>query len=245
MFGEKERPECRGRRTALPHQTLTSRRATRRVVHRFDSIQAVQQKWRFGRSPRSGYRTKTQYTRRNPSTPPRSVMVVKIRMRYKAAGDAANHGADTVRSVEARNVFVTEVGEPRDLLIVGAGGFSREAAEAVRAAQAHGGPLRLVGFVDDDESLAGTLVDGIPVVGGVGHIRSRADVSVVVGVGRPERAHHPVEDRGSARAGAGALRDHRASGRLPRAPRPFSDRARSYSPMSLPRPRCVSARTCP
>lgn len=107
-------------------------------------------------------------------------------MRYKAAGDAANHGSDTVRSVESRNVHVTEVGEPRELLIVGAGGFSREAAEAVRAAQAQGAPLRLVGFVDDDESLTGTHIDGIPVVGGVGHIRSRDDVFVLVGVGRPD-----------------------------------------------------------
>ncbi|WP_231591246.1 acetyltransferase [Saccharothrix sp. ST-888] len=50
----------------------------------------------------------------------------------------------------------------RDLVIVGAGGFGREAAEAARAA---GDSWRLRGFLDDNPALHGTEVDGVPVLG--------------------------------------------------------------------------------
>ena len=40
----------------------------------------------------------------------------------------------------------------RPLLLVGAGGFARETAEAVRSA----GAFYLVGFADDDRALVGT-----------------------------------------------------------------------------------------
>ncbi|GAA2150934.1 acetyltransferase [Kitasatospora kazusensis] len=50
----------------------------------------------------------------------------------------------------------------QDLVIVGAGGFGRETAEAVRAA---GARWRLLGFLDDNPALHGTQVDGVPVLG--------------------------------------------------------------------------------
>lgn len=50
----------------------------------------------------------------------------------------------------------------QDLVIVGAGGFGRETAEAARAV---GSGWRLRGFLDDDPALHGTEVDGVPVLG--------------------------------------------------------------------------------
>ena len=49
----------------------------------------------------------------------------------------------------------------RPLLLVGAGGFARETAEAVRSAR----QFVLVGFADDDRALVGTELDGLPVLG--------------------------------------------------------------------------------
>jgi len=85
-----------------------------------------------------------------------------------------------------RNTRVTSGVHERELIIVGAGGFSREAAEAARAAGRAGAPWRLAGFVDDAEHLAGTEIDGVPVLGRVDDVRARLDSVLVVGVGRPD-----------------------------------------------------------
>jgi sugar O-acyltransferase (sialic acid O-acetyltransferase NeuD family) len=69
------------------------------------------------------------------------------------------------------------------LLIVGAGGFARETAQAVRAAGA-GGP-RLLGHLDDDPALHGTEVDGVPVLGGCDLVHELPGAQVVVCVGNP------------------------------------------------------------
>ena len=74
----------------------------------------------------------------------------------------------------------------KDLLIVGAGGFSREAAEAARACEAGGAPWRVAGFLDDAEHLVGTTIDEVPVIGRIDTVRSRDDALIVVGVGRPD-----------------------------------------------------------
>jgi sugar O-acyltransferase (sialic acid O-acetyltransferase NeuD family) len=73
-----------------------------------------------------------------------------------------------------------------DLVVVGAGGFGREAAEAVRAANDAGASWRLLGYLDDDPSLAGTRVDGIPVLGGLEELKHLPGASVVVCTGRPD-----------------------------------------------------------
>jgi sugar O-acyltransferase (sialic acid O-acetyltransferase NeuD family) len=73
------------------------------------------------------------------------------------------------------------VSGPRDLVIVGAGGFGREAAEAARAiAEFH-----LLGFLDDDPSMKGTMVGGLPVLGGPSEIGAFSGARVVVCPGRP------------------------------------------------------------
>ncbi|MFZ3474661.1 NeuD/PglB/VioB family sugar acetyltransferase [Streptomyces sp. 4.24] len=81
--------------------------------------------------------------------------------------------------------------DTEDLLIVGAGGFARETAQAVRDAAAadlrlgRAPRLRLAGHLDDDPALHGRDVDGTPVLGGCDLARARPAARVVVCVGSP------------------------------------------------------------
>ncbi|WP_053850882.1 NeuD/PglB/VioB family sugar acetyltransferase [Streptomyces sp. NRRL B-24085] len=67
------------------------------------------------------------------------------------------------------------------LVIVGAGGFARETAQAVVGT----GEFELLGHVDDNADLHGTEVDGVPVLGGCDLVRELPDVRVVICVGNP------------------------------------------------------------
>jgi sugar O-acyltransferase (sialic acid O-acetyltransferase NeuD family) len=73
----------------------------------------------------------------------------------------------------------------RPLVVVGAGGFGRETAEAVRAVNAAGGRWQLAGYLDDDPDRHGNVIDGLPVLGGTAELAGMPDVSVVVCTGRP------------------------------------------------------------
>jgi sugar O-acyltransferase (sialic acid O-acetyltransferase NeuD family) len=73
----------------------------------------------------------------------------------------------------------------RQLLIVGAGGFGRETAEAVRAANAEQPTWDLLGFLDDDPALPGRELDGLPVLGPRADLDRFEDASLVVSVGNP------------------------------------------------------------
>ena len=73
----------------------------------------------------------------------------------------------------------------RELVLVGAGGFARETAEAVRALNAAGAGWRLAGYLDDNPALHGTVIDGLRVLGGTARLASMPGVSVVVCTGRP------------------------------------------------------------
>ncbi|HEU5426452.1 MAG TPA: acetyltransferase [Actinocrinis sp.] len=72
-----------------------------------------------------------------------------------------------------------------ELLIVGAGGFARETAQAVAAINAVRPTWRLHGFLDDDPLLHGRRVDGLPVIGGTDLVYSLPNARVVVCVGNP------------------------------------------------------------
>jgi len=72
-----------------------------------------------------------------------------------------------------------------DLVLIGSGGFGREAAEAVRALIAAGVPWRLLGFIDDDPGQAGKVIDRTPVLGGRDELKRLPDARVVVCTGRP------------------------------------------------------------
>ncbi|MFJ9809537.1 acetyltransferase [Streptomyces sp. NPDC101158] len=66
------------------------------------------------------------------------------------------------------------------LVIIGAGGFARETAQAARAAG-----LPLAGHLDDDPALHGVEVDGVPVLGGTERAAELPNASFVVCVGSP------------------------------------------------------------
>lgn len=72
------------------------------------------------------------------------------------------------------------------LLIVGAGGFARETADAVRVLEAEGGPFHLLGFLDDDPAVHGVRFGRTPVLGPVEAVTQYPDAAVVVCVGRPD-----------------------------------------------------------
>ncbi|NEC88800.1 acetyltransferase [Streptomyces sp. SID12501] len=67
------------------------------------------------------------------------------------------------------------------LLIIGAGGFARETAQAVRDA----GDIELLGHLDDNSALHGTEVDGVPVLGGCDLVHDLPEARVVICVGNP------------------------------------------------------------
>ncbi len=73
----------------------------------------------------------------------------------------------------------------RELVIVGAGGFGRETAQAVHALHATGAPWHLLGYIDDDPALEGQQIDGAVVLGGRNRIAQFPDASVVICTGRP------------------------------------------------------------
>ena len=73
----------------------------------------------------------------------------------------------------------------RRLLIVGAGGFGREAAQAVQAVNRKRPTWDLLGFLDDNPALQHGVVDGLPVLGPLADVKDFADAQLVVSVGRP------------------------------------------------------------
>lgn len=74
----------------------------------------------------------------------------------------------------------------RELFLLGAGGFSRETAEAVRAINAVAPTWLLRGFLDDSAALEGARVGGLPVLGPIDRIREHPEAQVVLTTGRPD-----------------------------------------------------------
>jgi sugar O-acyltransferase (sialic acid O-acetyltransferase NeuD family) len=73
----------------------------------------------------------------------------------------------------------------RELLLVGAGGFGRETAEAVRAINQRSESWKLLGFLDDAPALQGGEVDGLPVLGSIDALDRYPDAAVTVCTGHP------------------------------------------------------------
>ena len=69
---------------------------------------------------------------------------------------------------------------------MGAGGLARETAQAVMAVNQMRPTFHLLGHLDDDPTLHGRQVDGVPVCGPVAAIVDYPDAAVVVAVGRPD-----------------------------------------------------------
>jgi sugar O-acyltransferase (sialic acid O-acetyltransferase NeuD family) len=74
----------------------------------------------------------------------------------------------------------------RDLLLIGAGGFARETAEAVRAINTVAPTWRLLGFLDDDPARRGAIVSGLPVLGTTDVVHHLRDAAVLICTGRPD-----------------------------------------------------------
>jgi len=71
---------------------------------------------------------------------------------------------------------------PRDLVLVGAGGFGRETAQAVTAMP----EWNLLGYADDDPARIGTSVDGAPILGNAKEVAAeRPGARLVVCTGSP------------------------------------------------------------
>lgn len=73
----------------------------------------------------------------------------------------------------------------RPLLIVGAGGFGREAAEAVFALNDQRPTFELLGYLDDGAEVAGTEVDGVPVLGPIRSVDRWPEAQLLVSTGHP------------------------------------------------------------
>jgi sugar O-acyltransferase (sialic acid O-acetyltransferase NeuD family) len=74
----------------------------------------------------------------------------------------------------------------RNLLLAGAGGFARETAEAVRAVNASFPTWVLRGFLDDDPSLHGASIGGVPVVGPIEAVHDHPDAEIVICTASPD-----------------------------------------------------------
>jgi sugar O-acyltransferase (sialic acid O-acetyltransferase NeuD family) len=70
-------------------------------------------------------------------------------------------------------------------VLIGAGGFARETAEAVRAVNRVTPKWNLLGFLDDDPEREGTIISGLPVLGSTAMVHDLPDAQVLVCTGRP------------------------------------------------------------
>lgn len=73
--------------------------------------------------------------------------------------------------------------EIKDLYIIGAGGFGREVAWLVERINEVSTAWNLKGFIDDNESIWGSMEDGYPVLGGCEYLKNIGDVYAVCAVG--------------------------------------------------------------
>lgn len=73
------------------------------------------------------------------------------------------------------------------LVIFGSGGHAREVHQLVEAINAVQASIDFLGFLDSDPAKHGTLVHGMPVLGGADWLADpeRASVHIVVGIGSP------------------------------------------------------------
>jgi sugar O-acyltransferase (sialic acid O-acetyltransferase NeuD family) len=72
------------------------------------------------------------------------------------------------------------------LLIVGAGGFGRETAEAIRAVNRAEPRWDLLGFLDDSLQQQGATIEGVKVVGPVDAVANYPEARVVITIGNPD-----------------------------------------------------------
>ena len=63
----------------------------------------------------------------------------------------------------------------KDFVIIGSGGFGREAAEIAKAIMKEKKDLNLIGFIDDNKKLHGKIMNDVPVLGNLEWIKDAYD----------------------------------------------------------------------
>jgi len=81
----------------------------------------------------------------------------------------------------------------RPLVIYGAGGHAREVADAVADVNADAERWELLGYLSDDATSHGVMLNGVPVLGGRAWLESHAGVDVLLAVGSPAARQGIVE----------------------------------------------------
>lgn len=71
----------------------------------------------------------------------------------------------------------------KDLVIIGAGGFGREIAWLVEDINKDTKKFNLLGFIDDDSSKKGSMLNGYEVLGDLSYFESNKDVMYVCAIG--------------------------------------------------------------
>jgi sugar O-acyltransferase (sialic acid O-acetyltransferase NeuD family) len=84
------------------------------------------------------------------------------------------------------------------VVVYGAGGHGRETVQLIEDINAHRARWDLLGFIDDDPSLHGREVNGLPVLGGADWLRNEgASARIALGVGSPSVKRRIVSIMGS------------------------------------------------
>jgi sugar O-acyltransferase (sialic acid O-acetyltransferase NeuD family) len=84
------------------------------------------------------------------------------------------------------------------VVVYGAGGHGRETVQLIEDINAHRARWDLLGFVDDDPSLHGREVNGLPVLGGADWLTNEgASARIALGVGSPSAKRRIVSQMGS------------------------------------------------
>lgn len=72
----------------------------------------------------------------------------------------------------------------KDIVIIGAGGFGREIAWLIEDINIDNPEWNIIGFVDENQSLNGTVINGYKVVGNIEWLKER-DLYAIVAIGNP------------------------------------------------------------
>ena len=86
----------------------------------------------------------------------------------------------------------------RQIAVYGAGGFAREVAWLVQSCKQDDEAYQVVCFIDDNESLYGTLLHGIPVIGLEAARQRFPQARVVGGIGTPRTRQRVIEKAAAA-----------------------------------------------
>lgn len=74
----------------------------------------------------------------------------------------------------------------KDIVIYGSGGFAREVVHLIEDINEQNAEWNVLGFIDDNENNHGSVLNELPVLGGMDWLKERQDISVVMGIGAPK-----------------------------------------------------------